>query len=76
MTREFEILESAQNELRKATWAGALQYADEGNFDDLKIRDEFVIKQVGEAIKLLEKYVSKVRPVQNNRRRVKSIFKK
>lgn len=71
MTREYQLILDAQKELNKAVWAGDLKYADEGNFDDLETRDKFVMTQIAITLKALEKYVSKVRPIQNNRRVIK-----
>jgi len=78
MTREYEIISEAQKELSKAVWAGGLTYADEGNFDDLPTRDKFVMQKIAETIKILEKYISKTRPIQNNKRvsrKKKNLFK-
>lgn len=69
MTPQYKLITDAQAELNRAVWAGGLTYADEGKFDDLEARDKFVMKQIGETIKVLEKYISKMRPVQNNRKR-------
>jgi hypothetical protein len=71
MTKEYSILQDAQKELNRAIWAGGLTYADEGKFDDLETRDKFVMKQVGETIKILEKFIAKTRPVQNGLRHKK-----
>jgi len=71
MTPAYEQLQRAQQELNRAIWAGGLQYADEGDFDDLEARDKFVTKQVGEVLKILDVYIRKTRPVQSNKRRPK-----
>lgn len=68
MTREFEVLQSAQSELRQAIWAGGMEYADEGNFDDLAARDKFVIEKIACTMKKLELYIKKTRPIQNNKK--------
>lgn len=75
-TREFEVLQEAKEALRKAVWAGSMEYADEGNFDDLRARDKFVLENVGETIKILEVYIRKTRPIQNNKRlpKTKNLF--
>ncbi len=77
MTREFDVLQAAQAELRQAIWAGGMEYADEGNFDDLETRDKFVIEKIAGTIKNLELYIKKTRPIQNNKRvakRTKTLF--
>jgi len=68
MIREFDVLKAAQSELRQATWAGGMEYADEGNFDDLAARDKFVMEKIACTMKNLELYIKKTRPIQNNKR--------
>ena len=68
MTREFDVLQAAKSELDRAVWAGGLEYADEGNFDDLAARDKFVLEKIAHTIKKLELYIKKTRPIQNNKK--------
>ncbi len=77
MTREFTVLQEAAAELRQAVWAGGMEYADEGSFDDLRARDKYVLERIAGTIKNLELYIKKTRPIQNNKRvakRKKTLF--
>lgn len=71
MTPQYNLLTEAQTEFNRAIWAGNLTYADEGKFDDLNTRDEFVAKQIALTIKKLQKYLIKTRPLQSNKRIIK-----
>lgn len=67
-TPEIHLIAEAKKEIDKAMWAGDLQYADEGNFDDLKARDKYVMECVTNAIKTLQQYQAKIRPIQTGKR--------